>query len=154
MKLLRFHVRPFTRVLPTLLAAMVANACAPQNSPSSAATAPQVKRLLSQPHPRLTGYEIAVVQVDFPPGASSRSHSHPGIVVGNVVSGELDFQIKGSGLQHLKEGDVFYEPEGSEHLVSRNPSATLPTRVIAFMEQPKGSPLVIPLLPSVGAKKH
>lgn len=120
---------------------------APTAAPTAAsapAPAPVVQVLSKIPHPRIPGYEIAVVQLDLAPGASSPHHRHPGLVVGHVVSGEFEFQITGEPLKRLRAGEVFFEPPGAVHLVSRNPSANVPARVVVFMEHPAGSPLVLP----------
>lgn len=144
MKTLPTLLRYSLRLASAIVAAFLLTSCATTKAPPSTGAQTRVNLLYSRPHPQLAGQEIAVVQVDFPPGASSPSHCHPGIVVGHVVSGRLDFQVSGERLKHLREGAVFYEPKGCVHLVARNPSATTPTRVIAFMEHPAGSPLVLP----------
>ena len=113
-------------------------------SPPSTAPATQVTRLSTVPHPRLADTEIVVLQLDLPAGASSAHHRHPGLVIGTVVAGEFEFQISGEPLRRLRVGDTFYEPPGAVHLVSRNPSANAPARVIVFMEHAAGSPLVQP----------
>lgn len=110
---------------------------------ATAAPKTSVTVLAKIPHPRLADHEIVVVQLDLPPGATSPHHRHPGLVVGNVVSGEFEFQITNEPLRRLRAGEVFFEPPGVVHLVSRNPSSTTPARVIAFMEHPAGSPLVL-----------
>lgn len=144
MKMLPMLLRRSLRLATALAAGLSLTSCATTAVPSSTAAHTSVKLLYSRPHPQFVGQEISVVQVDFPPGANSPSHCHPGIVIGHVVSGRLDFQVSGERLKHLREGAVFYEPKGCVHLVSRNPSAVTPTRVIVFMEHPIGSPLVLP----------
>ena len=137
----------------TAATATAASAAEPAAPPSfataTAVPATKVTRLSTVPHPRLADSEIVLLQLDLPPGASSPHHRHPGLVVGTVVAGEFEFQIAGEPLRRLRAGDVFYEPPGAVHLVSRNPSLDTPTRVLVFMEHPAGSPLVLP--PAAGA---
>jgi quercetin dioxygenase-like cupin family protein len=129
-------------VCPSLLSA--ADAASAKADATTAAPKTSVTVLAKIPHPSLADHEIVVLQLDLPPGASSPHHRHPGLVVGNVVSGEFEFQITNEPLRRLRAGEVFFEPPGVVHLVSRNPSPTTPARVIAFMEHPAGSPLVLP----------
>jgi quercetin dioxygenase-like cupin family protein len=84
---------------------------------------------------KLNGKEgkITLVEVTKAPGEAGAPHRHPGPVVGYVLEGELEWQIEGQLLKTFHRGDVFYEPAGVLHAVSRNPSKTRPTHFLAFM---------------------
>jgi quercetin dioxygenase-like cupin family protein len=87
----------------------------------------------------------STLEVTFEPGASSAPHRHPGPVFGYVLEGELDFQAGDGPVKRLKAGDTFYEPTLILHAVSRNPSATKRTRVLAVLLHPRDAKeLVIP----------
>ncbi len=89
------------------------------------------------------------LEVDFEPGAAGAPHRHPGPVFGYVLEGELDFQAGDEPQRRLKTGDTFYEPTMVLHAVSRNPSDTARTRVLAVLLHPRDAKdLVIPGPPS------
>ncbi len=73
------------------------------------------------------------LEVTFEPGVSGTPHRHPGPIYGYVLEGELDFQAGDEPERRLKAGDTFYEPAMVLHAVSRNPSKTTRTRVLAVM---------------------
>lgn len=104
-----------------------------------------ITELFKREHPQLADKEIFVKRIELKPGASAPPHVHPGMVIGYVESGTLEFQIKGEALKTLKKGDTFFEPPGTHHLVARNPDAAVPAVIIAFIENPKGAPHSTPL---------
>lgn len=103
-----------------------------------------ITEIFKQAHPELKDKEIVVKRIELQPGVGAPPHVHPGMVTGYVQQGQLDFQIKGGPLLHLKAGDVFFEPAGSVHIVGKN-TGTEKTIIIAFVENPKGAPLSTPL---------
>jgi quercetin dioxygenase-like cupin family protein len=54
-----------------------------------------------------------------------------------VLEGELEAQLEGQPLRKLKAGDSFYEPTMALHSVSRNPSKTAHTRLLAVILHPR-----------------
>ncbi|MDR3403202.1 MAG: cupin domain-containing protein [Chthoniobacter sp.] len=100
--------------------------------------------LLREPYPDDPTREIVLLRATFSPGDSTPPHQHPGLLVGYVLTGELEFQLEGQPLQRLIAGDRFYEPPESEHVVSRNPGETT-TQVLAFIVRERGAPVMIPL---------
>src|SRR3954452_16625187 len=64
-------------------------------------------------------------------------HRHPGAVFGHVLEGEFEAQLEGQPLRKLKAGDTFYEPTMALHSVSRNPSKTANTRLLAVILHPR-----------------
>lgn len=103
-----------------------------------------ITEIFRQAHPELKDKEIVVKRIELQPGVAAPPHVHPGMVTGYVQQGQLDFQIKGGPLLHLKAGDTFFEPAGSVHLIAKN-TGTEKTILIAFVENPKGAPLSTPL---------
>jgi quercetin dioxygenase-like cupin family protein len=84
-------------------------------------------------------------EVTFPAGAESTPHRHPGPVFGYVLEGELEYAVGSEKPRILKAGDTFYEPAMILHRISRNPSATATTRVLAVVVHPRAATeLVIP----------
>ena len=88
---------------------------------------------------------VTTVEVTIEPGQSSAPHRHPGPVFGYVLEGEYEWAIDEQKVKTLKAGETFYEPTGSLHRVSRNPSAESRTRVLAVVLHPRDArQLVIP----------
>lgn len=104
-----------------------------------------ITEIMKKDHPELADREVLVKRIVLEPGASAPAHVHPGMITGYVVSGSLEFQLKGEPLQFLKEGDTFFEPPGSHHMVARNPDDKVKAVIIAFVVNPKGAPLSTPL---------
>lgn len=87
----------------------------------------------------------STVEVTFAPGTAGTPHRHPGAVFGYVIEGELEFKVEGEEARTLKAGETFYEPTMILHEVSRNPSKTRTTRVLAVIVHPRDAKqLVIP----------
>jgi quercetin dioxygenase-like cupin family protein len=87
----------------------------------------------------LDGKEAAatVVEVTIKPGQSGLSHRHPGPGFVYVVEGEYELGIDDQPTKIFKAGQTFYEPTGCLHRVSKNPSATGKTRLIAVVLHPR-----------------
>ena len=84
-------------------------------------------------------------EITLEPGAAGRPHRHPGAVYGYVLEGEFEFAVGTDKPRTLKVGDTFYEPAMALHAVSRNPSATAKTRILAIMVHPRDAKnMVIP----------
>jgi quercetin dioxygenase-like cupin family protein len=53
--------------------------------------------------------------------------------------------VKGEQAKTYKAGEYWYEPAGSEHLVSKNASATKPAKLLVFMVLAPDEKVLIPL---------
>jgi quercetin dioxygenase-like cupin family protein len=80
--------------------------------------------------------KATTVEVTLGPGESEASHRHPGPAFGYVLEGEYEWAIDDNPARTLKAGDTFYEPTGCLHRVSRNPSRTGKTRLLAVVLHP------------------
>ena len=90
--------------------------------------------LLTQALPDLPGREVRITLLDRGPENASPAHHHPGHhTFGYVVEGTYELGINGQPTRTLKAGDVFYEPPGAVHSVSRNPSKDKPMKIVVFM---------------------
>ncbi len=78
---------------------------------------------------------------DFPPGAATPPHTHPGLVLVTVLEGELTFRTP-RGDQVFRVGESFSEGPG-EVVTAVNTGATK-TRVMVSTVIPKGAPLLAP----------
>lgn len=109
-------------------------------------TAARVRPVLSQALPKLDGSQlkVTVVEVSYPPGGSSKPHSHPCEVIGYVIQGALRFQVRGGPDTVISAGGSFYEPANSVHQVSANASRTEPVKFLAYFTCDRDTPLTVP----------
>ncbi len=95
-------------------------------------TAQDIKEKLDGKEAKMT-----VVEVTIEPGKAGLSHRHPGPGFVFVAEGEYELGIDDQPSKVLKAGEVFYEPTGCLHRVSKNPAAKGRTRLIAFVIHPR-----------------
>src|SRR3954467_12508406 len=89
--------------------------------------------------------KATTVEVTLGPGEASAPHRHPGPAFGYVLEGEYEWAVDDNPAKVLKAGDTFYEPTGCLHRVSKNPSKTGKTRVLAVVLHPEDAKdIVIP----------
>ena len=92
----------------------------------------------------VTGKEVLMYTVDFPPGFSSPVHRHNAQVSVYVLEGSVVMQVRGGKEVTLGPGQTFYESPNDIHVVSRNASSTNPAKFLVSLIHQKGVPLVIP----------
>ena len=90
-------------------------------------------------------WEVTVSYVDYVPGRVGAPHRHPGFVLAYVLEGAVITKISGQEERTHTAGQMFYEPPGSTHEVSRNASDTQPARLLAMIFAKKGLPLTTPV---------
>ena len=78
------------------------------------------------------GKSLTAIVVNYAPGGKSGKHHHAGSVFAYVLSGAIRSENSATGpVKVYKTGESFFEPPGSEHLVSENASATEPASLLA-----------------------
>ncbi len=92
----------------------------------------------------MEGWEVTVSYVDYPPGRVGTAHRHPGFVLAYVLEGTIVTKISDQEQRAFKVGEMFFEPPGATHEVSRNASDTQPARLLAMIFAKKGVPLTSP----------
>ncbi|MEO7728520.1 MAG: cupin domain-containing protein [Burkholderiales bacterium] len=122
-------------LLPALAAAQSSGA-APQSSR---------KILMVKDLPDFPGKEATVLIVEYPPGTSNPPHRHNGHVFLHVLEGQLNAQVKGGELTVLNPGSTYYESPTDIHIISRNPSSTVPAKAMIFLIHDQGAPLSTPV---------
>ena len=126
-------IRTFPEVL-VAVAALTA-AAAPFAAPTVSAAGSDgetVKPVASHDLPNLPGKRLTAVVVTYAPGAKSARHHHAGSVWAYVLSGAIRSQNSATGPAKVyRAGESFFEPPGSEHLLSENASATEPASLLA-----------------------
>ena len=97
------------------------------------------------PNVSLDGWEVTVSHVDYPPGRVGAVHHHAGFVLAYVLEGTVITKISGQGEEKsYGVGQMFYEPPGATHEVSKNASQTAPAKLLAMIFAKKGSTLTTP----------
>lgn len=119
-----------------LLAAAVA-------SPASLQAA-SVNELLQTDVADLDNQEIVVLEVTYPPGASSAAHRHNAHTIVYVLEGTVVMQVAGGEKQTLTAGQVFHENPDDVHSVSMNASDSEPAKILVFFLKEKGAPITVP----------
>jgi len=96
------------------------------------------------PNLTMEGWEVNANWVDYPPGRVGSPHRHPGFTLVYVLEGAVVAKITGQEERTFKAGEMFYEPPGSVHEVSKNASQTQPARLLALNFAKKGLPRTTP----------
>jgi quercetin dioxygenase-like cupin family protein len=110
--------------------------------PQDTAARQTVTTVLAEALPNVPGQKLTALLVGFPPGASSGRHRHAGSVFAFVVAGSIRSENSATGPARVyKAGEGFFEPAGSEHLVSENASATEPATLLAVFVAEDGAQL-------------
>src|SRR5215468_781283 len=87
----------------------------------------QVKPVRAEKLPNVPGKTLTAVTVSYAPGGKSSAHRHAGSVFVYVLTGAIRSENSATGPAKVyRAGETFFEPPGSEHLVSENASATEP----------------------------
>ena len=82
--------------------------------------------------------EMRISVTERDPGNGSAPHRHPGHhTFGYVLEGTYEVKIDDGPVRQLKPGESFYEPPGSLHAVSRNPSSD---KVVKYLVIQVGDP--------------
>ena len=98
------------------------------------------KDLMVKELPDLTGREALVRANVYPPGTSNPPHRHDAHVFLHVLEGQLIVQLKGGQPVTLNPGDTYYEAPDDIHVMSRNPSESIPAKALIFMVKKIGAP--------------
>jgi quercetin dioxygenase-like cupin family protein len=98
-----------------------------------------VQELLTRTLTGLPAREVSVLTVEYPPGVASPEHHHDAEVFVYVLEGSMRMQVKGSPLQTLRAGQMFYEGPDDIHTVSANASDTARAKILVFMVRPRAT---------------
>ena len=92
--------------------------------------------------PNVPGKSVTTVLVNYAPGGKSVSPHHAGSVMAYVLMGQIRSENSATGPAKVyKAGEAFFEPPGSEHLVSENASTTEPASLLAIFVADDGAQL-------------
>lgn len=94
--------------------------------------------------PNVPGKSITTTVVDFPPGAYSPRHRHPGSVTAFVLKGQVRSQLNDGPAETFGVGQTWFEPPGTLHMFAENASKTEPASLLAiFVADDNCGPLTI-----------
>jgi quercetin dioxygenase-like cupin family protein len=96
------------------------------------------------PNITMDDWEVTVSYVDYAPGRVGKVHHHAGFVLAYVLEGNIVTKVSGQEERTYKPGEMFFEPPGSTHEVSRNASQSQPARLLAMIFAKKGVQLTMP----------
>ena len=118
-------------------------AAAPLKQIGDETSTPIFKRAL----PNVPGKTLTAVEVVYPPGGKSPSHTHArsAFIYAYVLSGEIVSAVGDEAPRTYKAGEFWYELPGSRHRVSRNASPSQPAKLLAiFLADPDETKLTVP----------
>lgn len=97
--------------------------------------------------PNVPGQSLIAIEVVYPPGAASPSHTHEksAFIYAYVLSGEIVSGVDDEQPRTYRAGESWQEAPGARHRVSRNASKTEPARLLAvFVADSETSQLTFP----------
>ena len=106
---------------------------------------PKVTSLMSKELPGISGKEVLMITVEYPPGGSDPIHRHNASAFVYVLEGSIVMQVKGGKQVTLAPGETFYEAPDDVHLVGRNASNTKPAKFLVFLIKEPGAPALVPV---------
>jgi quercetin dioxygenase-like cupin family protein len=96
--------------------------------------------------PNIPGQRLTGIVVRYAPGQKSPAHRHAGSVMAYVLSGSIRSENSATGpVKVFRAGESFFEPPGSQHLISENASATEPASLLAIFVADEGAQLTGPV---------
>lgn len=104
----------------------------------------EVRAIAREKLPNVPDKSLSALVVTYAPGGKSGKHHHAGSVFAYVLSGAIRSENSATGpVRIYKARESFFEPPGSEHLVSENASATEPASLLAIFIADDGADLTI-----------
>ncbi|WP_321474208.1 cupin domain-containing protein [uncultured Paludibaculum sp.] len=106
-------------------------------------TEPRVRPILARNLPHLNGAaaKATLIEVNYGPGESSPTHTHPCAVMGYVVEGAVRMQVDSGPETIYRKGDGFYEAPNGVHAISANASRTERAKFVAYFVCDHEAPL-------------
>jgi quercetin dioxygenase-like cupin family protein len=92
-----------------------------------------VRPAFTEAIPNLPGKTLTSVIVSYPPGVSSKPHTHArsAYIYAFVISGAIRSKVDDGPAKIYRAGESWSEAPGAHHLVSENASKTAPARLLA-----------------------
>jgi quercetin dioxygenase-like cupin family protein len=129
------------KTIATIAFLVLLGSAAPQAQQAPLQPSPVKRTILQKADVPGTNLEVIYATVEIAPGFKAGRHSHPGVVMAQVVDGEFWFAPDGQSDKVLKVGETLTIPDRAIH----NEGATdkgVKINVVYVVE--KGKPLVSP----------
>jgi quercetin dioxygenase-like cupin family protein len=125
-------IKIFRQILDAVVVLALAASFAAPATNAAVGDGETVKPVAAHDLPNLPGKRLTAVVVTYAPGGKSVRHHHAGSVWAYVLSGAIRSQNSATGPAKVYQaGESFFEPPGSEHLLSENASATETASLLA-----------------------
>lgn len=82
--------------------------------------------------------KVNAITVSYAAGGASPKHRHDVAVFAYVLEGTIESQLEGQELKTYQQGEMWYEPPGTIHVISRNASKTKPAKLLVFLVAEEG----------------
>jgi quercetin dioxygenase-like cupin family protein len=104
-----------------------------------------VRKLFVGKLANVPGQTLTAEVVNYRAGGKSSIHHHAGSVFAYILTGSIRSQNSATGAARVyKAGETFFEPAGSDHLVSENASPSEPASLLAIHIAADGAELTKP----------
>jgi quercetin dioxygenase-like cupin family protein len=131
----------YLKLVLVLLFLMTGTVLAQQPTP----TPPTVKELMTKGLNDISGKEVLMITVEYPPGGADPIHRHNAHAFVYVLEGSIVMQVKDGKEVTLSPGQTFYEAPDDIHLVGRNASSTKPAKFLVLLIKNQGAPALVPV---------
>jgi quercetin dioxygenase-like cupin family protein len=105
----------------------------------------KVTSLMSKPLSDVSGKELLMITVEYPPGSSDPVHRHNAQALVYVLEGSIVMGVNGEKPVTLTAGQTFYEGPNDIHTVGRNASETMPAKFLVILLKDKDAPVLMPV---------
>jgi quercetin dioxygenase-like cupin family protein len=102
--------------------------------------APVAKPLLRAPVSGDAAREALMISAEFPPGATTGRHTHPGDEYTAVLAGTLELRLEGQAPRRVSAGESYHNPRGLVHETVNVGEG--PARIMITLIVEKGQPPV------------
>jgi len=113
----------------------------PAADPATPRPASVVTVLQSEALHDMPGKRITTVLVHYGPRGMTPRHVHGGAVTAYILSGHVRSQLNDGPIGVFGPGEMFYEPVGTVHTISENPSFDEPAELLATFVHDEGAAL-------------
>lgn len=128
-------------------ALLAATPAAFAHGPGAADGQEKVTVLQEQRLADVPGKQVLFFTVDYAPGQQSIPHFHGGSVIAYVLEGSVISQLGDAAPVTYAAGQSWYETPRIEHRVSKNASATRPAKLLVWILDAEGAPVLTPIAP-------
>jgi quercetin dioxygenase-like cupin family protein len=111
-----------------------------------AQTAPQpiVAPVMQKDLADMSGREMLMLSVEYPPGVVEHIHRHDAHAFVYVLEGTIVEGVRGGKEVTLTSGQTFYEGPDDVHTIGRNASTTKSAKFVVVLVKKKGVEAVLP----------